>query len=246
SQVMRLEYAVDKHDDPALEEVARRLALASHLDAHVLAFHRATTDDVFSVSYPSGDTWLSDGLIRILESPDERAAVVAHEMAHVALGHFATWYADQDEPPVFMGLDRGDYLLRLNHHLLKEGWPAWMEDEADGQAILYMERAGYNPAAYAATLHKIQESRHAKTDWTHVHPLSAERWKNIQTWPERLGEVGDLSHAAAAFDPGLAASLEAHRVSLATALPATRAFVGLMQAAAAAGLPVRGEPVRLP
>lgn len=98
----------------------------------------ALVNDQESNAYASGYfVFIDDGLEKLLHNDAELAFVVAHEVAHVILGHSAP------------GKENA-----LNDKKLR----ASMEQAADALGIRLMVRAGYNPAAATTAIRKIDHA----------------------------------------------------------------------------------------
>lgn len=242
-------------DQKSMDEIAQQLVRSSHLGTNPLVFKFVNTDDIFGISYTGGEVYMSMGLLHILETPDEKAALVAHELAHLERDHFLEYYREQFDqygPPSIQRFEDptsyAQFLLRMLRRLMHDGFPLSMEEEADDYAVQYMLAAGYKPEVYAQTLHKIQEAAEAhhfrRSAWTRIHPLPPERLSRLADLPGRLSAVMQLATTVAAFDPGAASAMRSHAATLAPALPSAQQFATVLQSneGTAPLDPSRGEP----
>lgn len=149
-------------------------------------------DDVNAFAVPGGKLFINAGLIARVDSEDELAGVVGHEVAHAAAHHIirqqeksaAAGYAS------LLGLLLGIINPGLAVASLAAGQAAALkyqrdfEREADFLGIGYTREAGYDPSAMMRLLRKI--SAEQKINPTRVppyfqsHPLSSERLTNLE------------------------------------------------------------------
>ena len=112
-------------------------------------------------------TW---GMLSLLSSPDELAAVLSHEISHTV--------------DSYNGIFRG-FFSHFNYVLS----PHKYEYKADKRAVDYMVNAGYNPVAMIIVMNKIfPQGRY--DFWSH-HPLSTRRMMEVyeyiyKKYPEYL------------------------------------------------------------
>ena len=91
----KLATQVEKHDEVLLDEpmqarirtIGERLASVS--DRHDVLYHFTVLkdDEVNAFSLPGGYVFVNEGLVKKTKSDDELAAVLAHEIGHVAARH---------------------------------------------------------------------------------------------------------------------------------------------------------------
>lgn len=152
-------------------------------------FKVVDSSEVNAFSLPGGPVYVNLGLIELAENEDELAAVVAHEMGHVAARH-ATEQMTTVElsqlilmvtlsavgggiPPIAMEGTRLGYILGVLRYSRS------MESEADHLGLKLMESAGYDPHAMVTMLQHIQDERRAEPVLLErlmsSHPLPDER-----------------------------------------------------------------------
>lgn len=132
--------------------------LVRNSDARVpVAFKIVDTRDVNAFSLPGGFIFVDSGLILAADDEAQLAAVIAHEIAHVAACHGAQEMAAEElvngasVPPIFRLTARH---LAVNTVYLP---PAGrLEADADFLAIQYLYKAGYDPLALSAFLEKAK------------------------------------------------------------------------------------------
>ncbi|MGH9602768.1 MAG: M48 family metalloprotease, partial [Terriglobales bacterium] len=154
SNAARLDQTLPFQADPQVREYVNRIGqnLVRNSDARVpFSFKVVASEQVDSYSLPGGFTYVSVGLIKLMESEAELAGIMAHLIAHVA-GRHATRNATRGQ--VF-SLGSG----RLSSAELMTFSDAF-EREADCLGLQYLYATGYDPNAYVGVLEKIQ-ARHA-------------------------------------------------------------------------------------
>lgn len=139
------------------------------------------------------------GLVALCDHPGELAAVVAHEMGHVDLGHVARGMRLQEllahaETGNFSalgsqsvgGLIAGPKPQGLaGYDVLRAGYSRSDEYEADEHAVEIMRRAGMNPVWAVSMMRKLARNglvngHHLVSDLVKDHPPATERAENLQ------------------------------------------------------------------
>ena len=157
-------------DDPAAIErvtnIIKRLAPYTQRPAVDYQAKILGEAGINAFSLPGGYMYITKALLDAVESDDELAAVIAHEMAHVCLGHgidLARREAKMNNKvalAVLAGVLAGDnvdpgnmiILGSLLRTALLSGYSQKAEEEADAYAVAYLQRAGYHPVAMLTVL----------------------------------------------------------------------------------------------
>lgn len=130
--------------------------------------------DVNAFSLPGGYIYVNSGLLEMIDSDDELAGILAHEIAHAAHHHVMTILKDQKSVEKYIALatfasilgsarkaDLQNVLVgaeflklgRQNQHTMAA------EEDADCTAVEYMLIAGYNPQAFIDLLRKLEKKQ---------------------------------------------------------------------------------------
>ncbi|TAL71609.1 MAG: peptidase M48 [Burkholderiaceae bacterium] len=156
--------------------------------------------EINAFALPGGYVGLQLGLIDIVDSPDELASVLAHELSHVTQRHLSRLMARQSRlTPVLIGamllgmlaasksadlggaVIAGSQAAAVQDHLT---FSRDMEREADRVGYGVMTRAGYSPQAFAAMFEKLQQASRLNDDdaypYLRTHPLTSERIADMQ------------------------------------------------------------------
>jgi predicted Zn-dependent protease len=148
--------------------------------------------DVNAFTLPNGNIYFYTGLLDILGSDDEIAAVMAHEIGHNAEMHALRGASKAGKISLIgmgvmlaalMGGGKGGTDVALfSQYLLTgiiSGYSVEFEKEADASAISTMQKSGYNPSAIVTVMQRfeVEEKRHPKSDpgIFRTHPPSQER-----------------------------------------------------------------------
>ncbi len=152
--------------DPVITGYVDRIGqnLVRNSDAQVrFSFKIIATGDVNAFSLPGGFIFVDSGLILAAENEAELAAVISHEIAHVAACHAAQEMASEEVndlaslPLIFRLVAR--HITRNTAYLPPAGS---FESEADLLALEYLYKTGYDPWALPAffeTTVAIQKQR---------------------------------------------------------------------------------------
>jgi predicted Zn-dependent protease len=152
----------------------------------------ADAPDYNAFALPGGFVYVHRGLLERLNSVDELAAVLGHEIAHVAARHSA---AQISKVQLFNlglaglsvatggALQNYGQLLELGAVLAFNKFSRDAEREADFFGTRYVARAGYNPLAAVEVMRQIQRLQTREPtqfeSWFLTHPPSSERLVNI-------------------------------------------------------------------
>jgi Zn-dependent protease with chaperone function len=157
------------------------------------------TDEVNAFALPGGFVYVTRGLLEFVESDDELAGVIGHEIAHVALRHGAQQIeylaaaeavlnAIATSDPNFETIyqDEGTQIaITLAATIAFNGWGRQAELDADEYGAVYMHAAGYNPQAIINLFTRFQayedtSSGDILTQLLATHPPFADRIARVE------------------------------------------------------------------
>jgi predicted Zn-dependent protease len=122
---------------------------------------------------PGGKIGVFSGLLKVVESDDQLAAVIAHEVAH-ALAHHASERIARERS--------------RNHGLLRDlSYNRQQELEADHIGIFLMTFAGYDPEEAVRFWKEMEASRSRGLRLPEIlsdHPSDARRMEQLAAWVE--------------------------------------------------------------
>ncbi|RYG44522.1 hypothetical protein EON79_14725, partial [bacterium] len=149
--------------------------------------------DVNAFSLPGGYIYFYEGLVKYIESDDELAGVMAHEVAHASLRHVATLQREQSKfnavslPLILIAILAGGTqgasgaltVSQLLSQATGSGWSVKAEKAADFAGFQYMEKSKYNPTGMLTMMERLARDERSGPayDWGiyRSHPPSRER-----------------------------------------------------------------------
>ena len=176
------------------------------------------THEFNAFASPGGHIFLTRGLVEAAESEDMIAAVIAHELAHVILGHglsmvreiaafneaariagrAADFAGNTAEAARLMGFR--DSVSGIVETLIRVGYSQEQEFAADRKAVEILAASGYDPRALRDMLRILQQRQHSNAGGLFVtHPSPADRIRNVENaiGTQRVADTG--AHRRARF-----------------------------------------------
>lgn len=194
SQVQsRYSLSQDQEAISRVQKIGRKLLEGNGFSPDLCDFVVLNSPEAQALSVPGGPVFVTSGLLKILESDDELAAVLAHEFAHILHKHGNASKMRGNLSNILgtvMRYTTRSYWGYLGSQkatdLINKGFSREQEYEADRSAVQLSFAAGYNPQEFCATLEKLelyqQESGQAKLHipWFSTHPTSGQRIQEIK------------------------------------------------------------------
>jgi predicted Zn-dependent protease len=193
-QIRKKSHVLPEYDDRV--KLVRRIGnkLLRTMDMHNLpwkfSFDVIDSKEVNAFALPGGPTFIYTGLLDKLETEDELAGVMGHEMTHVFKEHWAQQYASTQKRELGIGLVLG--LLHANSAFQNLGslvdvmeqtrYSRSEESQADEGGFQKMTSAGYNPEGMADVFRMFerQKSGGAAPAFLADHPSDASRVSRIE------------------------------------------------------------------
>jgi len=194
----------DKQLLDGLRAIGERLRAADAGRGFTPKLHVVDADIVNAFALPGGEVVVYTGLIRAADRPEQLAAVLAHELSHVARRHGMHRIAQTVGVVGTVQLLFGDVsgLSAAALALLREGainaYSRDQEREADSDAVASLSRAKIDPRALAdffALLQRRDKGLPSALRWLGTHPDLGER-------------IAAVQRAAAALPPHTPVALE--------------------------------------
>lgn len=148
---------------------------------------------------PGGYIYLSRGLLTLINSEDELAGILAHEISHVTLRHHARQAQAAAIPDVLtipgravgavVGEDVGNIInapISAAGEAFLSSYGRGQEAEADEAAMQLTARAGYDPAGLARALTNLERTltllsgQQSKFGFFDSHPTTPDRVEEIE------------------------------------------------------------------
>jgi len=142
------------------------------------------TDEVNAFAVPGGPIYFNRGLMELVESDDEVAAVLGHEATHIVKRHSARQMSDSAlkgalaEVLLSRSGKTAQALARIGLEVKSLEFSRGDESESDKIGFGYMVQAGYSPEAMASFFRKLQKKAgdgNRKTAFLNSHPLTSAR-----------------------------------------------------------------------
>lgn len=164
-----------------IEQVAQPMVADCSRHHITFRFRYLDSNEIGAFSAANGFIYLTRGLIMAVESDDELAFVLAHEIAHVERQHMLSLYK---------GSERSALLKRpLGTEVPLKNYSRAQEAEADATAIGHLKRVGRNWQVYRTFLGKLMDLKQYKTVEARAafgtHPAPEDRMKALDKLAER-------------------------------------------------------------
>jgi predicted Zn-dependent protease len=199
-----------------LNRLGQTLALVSDRPETYGGYHFLIldSDEINAFAAPGGLILVSRGLLACAETEDEVAAILAHEIAHVAERHglqaikksrittamtgLALTAAEQQSKGTMADLTSAfsDSISDITSTLINSGYSRAFEKQADLGAVKTLERAGYDPWALVRMLQVMERRlKPGGKDFAKTHPDPEDR---IEYLEKELGGRAPASTVPAA------------------------------------------------
>ena len=194
------------YNDPALARYVNLLGMAVVYSSdrpeiyggyHFLVLD---SDEVNAMAAPGGYVFVTRGLIKRCHDEETLAAILAHEVGHVAarhglqsikksrlvdafkvMGNEAARQLNSDQVTKLTGLFEGA-LGDIVETVVERGYDRKYEYEADSLSVKFTSRTGYNPNGLADFLKTIEKDKPAGpgSGWFKTHPAPEDRLARVQ------------------------------------------------------------------
>jgi len=192
------------YTDPQLtlyvNEVGQTVARKSTRPNTYRGYHFAVLDTTEPNAFacPGGIIFVTRGLVQMCGNEDELAAVLAHEVGHVANkdGINSISQARWSQVATTLGTETakqyggvGGQLATLFEGSIEDvfktivvnGYSRSAEEAADAQAVTTLKAAGYDPGALTALLTKMQAKQGGATGIYKTHPPTSDRLAKVKS-----------------------------------------------------------------
>jgi predicted Zn-dependent protease len=146
-------------------------------------------------SLGGGSVYVSTRFIRLVSHEGELAAVLAHEVGHVAARHSARGFDDAFRATAVAVLNGGP-IAPIVQRALSMKYSRDNESEADRLAVEMLYRAGIRPTALTTSFEKLrreeERARLGRTSPTLVDPFAAAYFSTHSSLPERMSSIAPL------------------------------------------------------
>lgn len=187
--------------DPEIVEpvrrIGRRLAAASGTDDRAWEFNVIPDDTPNAFALPGGYVGVHTGMLRVADSDDELAAVMAHEIGHVIARHPAERLSRQAVVETGLGALVGggsqptaELLATAATLGLVLPFSRSQESEADAIGLRLMAEAGYDPRAAISLWRKLERAGGPGVpDFLSTHPAPGDRIAHLESLMPQALEI---------------------------------------------------------
>lgn len=186
----RLEEKITLYKDPAslsrIQDIGEKLVGVCDRKGLVYRFRILDMEDVNAFALPGGIVYVSKGLLKKVDSDDELACVLGHEIGHIVARHsvkklqasigYTMLRILTAVSGVSGGVARGADLAFMQ---ITSGYSQEDELLADRLGAKYAKRAGYNPEAMISFLKRLREMERKspikRRIYFRTHPPVSER-----------------------------------------------------------------------
>jgi predicted Zn-dependent protease len=177
---------------PYVQSLGERLAEVSGRKGVKFVFKIIETDEINAVALPAGHVYVTTGLIEFVDSPEQLAAVIGHEVGHVAARHSLSSLKKAFWTDIFLGvLNLPSAVLRAGElgstlYLLRHSRKD--EVDADKRGAQYSLQAGFDPTELKRFMEKLAEkqekTRSKLATYLSTHPDAKRRAARLLELPE--------------------------------------------------------------
>ncbi|HXH72199.1 MAG TPA: M48 family metalloprotease [Mariprofundaceae bacterium] len=147
-----------------VDKVGQKVAATSDRPSLFYRFHVVDDSTINAFALPGGYIYIYRGLLEHLNSEAELAAVLGHEIGHVAARHAVKRYTQAQAynlgmtvTSIFVPIPQGTNLLTdLIATAVIQGYGRDAELQADKLSLTYLARAGYDPHATIGILETLK------------------------------------------------------------------------------------------
>jgi len=134
---------------------------------------------------PEGKIAVFSGLLQVADTPDELAAVLGHEVAHLTQGHVKDRVLRAAGTGIAGALGGiltgfGSESQQAAQVVLQLPYQRGQEGEADIVGMTYMAEAGYNPSSVLQLWREMGDGRENRgSNWLSTHPNPRDRMTDM-------------------------------------------------------------------
>jgi len=150
----------DNTADSALQQIKDRLIKALDTTAYRYQFTIIKEEQVNAFTIPGGNIYVFSGLLKLTESPEEVAAVLAHEMGHAEQRHVVTKLMKELSITAIVSiLSGGDpsVLTQILKNIIGNTFDREQEAKADQFALELLEKAKISPKSLGRFFERLNE-----------------------------------------------------------------------------------------
>jgi len=160
-------------------------------------------DEMNALTAGAGLVYITKGMLDIIESDDELAGVLAHEIGHNVKEHVVRQYRQSTNLSLLGVIISGGMVnpaVDFAQILILNGFSRGFEREADRCALIYTLKADYDPRGFIRLLEKLQDLEKVRPSKLEVyfrsHPPTKDRIEHakefLKSWEELKRKMSNL------------------------------------------------------
>jgi beta-barrel assembly-enhancing protease len=171
--------------DSAYRIIYTRLLKQIPLPAYDYHFYILRDSTVNAFTIAGGHIFIFEGLLKFCETPEELAAVLAHEIGHAEKRHITKKLAKElgiEVVGTILGGGDDNVVKEAGRLLLSKRFDRKYETEADHYAANLLEKAGISPYVMASFFRRLNEKGmgyNSNLEFLMTHPHNNNRIKDI-------------------------------------------------------------------
>lgn len=150
----------DNAADSALKQITDRLIKALDTTHYRYEFTIIKKDQINAFTIPGGNIYVFSELMKVAETPEEVAAVLAHEIGHAENRHVVTKLIQELSITAIIGVATGgdpSVLTNVLTSIIGNTFSRSQEEEADKFALELLEKANISPKSLARFFERLNE-----------------------------------------------------------------------------------------
>ncbi len=193
-----------------LNSLAAEIGPHSHWSGLTYSVHLVNEPDLNHFSLPGGQIFIYRGLLETLANSDQLAAVLAHEIAHIAardgVERLSAKYGWAVAAQSVIGqnpeISRQLFLNLYTKDTILD-YPKPVEREADRKSSTYLEKAGFDPAGLPEMMRIIRQAEKSHPSLVRLlrrtHASASVRYRNVSSDVKLLASPTINTHPLADF-----------------------------------------------
>ena len=165
-----------------IDSLVNEMCIANHIDKGDIHVVISRDNEVNAFATIGNHLIINTALIRKMENESQLCAVIAHEVAHLQLGHIQSAIRQQAVITVLLTLITGngqsEMLASLTGQMISNSITRAKENEADAQGARYMHAMHLDPMEMANTLESFES--YGILSYLTDHADSKDRAKHIR------------------------------------------------------------------
>ena len=183
----------DNAADSAFQQIKDRLINALDTTNYRYQFTIIKSDQINAFTIPGGNIYMFSELIKVAETPEEVAAVLAHEMGHAEQRHVVTKLIKElSITAIVTVLSGGDpsILTQVLKDIIGNSFDRTQEEEADKFALKLLEDANISPKSLGRFFERLNEKNLDYDEDLEIlmtHPHNDKRIEQVRKYKTKNG-----------------------------------------------------------